>query len=147
MFTSNARRTLAAVGLAAASAGTPIDGNDLWYALSEGNGWVSARHVDSVGQAPATCPNTDTEFGVGLTTAPLSVRNGPTSRDAPLTERPPNHQVMARCQVRGENVNGNDMWLHLQDGTWVSAAYLRKDESLQNQNWPPVPCDAADGSH
>lgn len=117
--------------------GTRVDGNTLWYELSNGNGWVSARYVDNIGAAPDRCPAEATEYGVGQTTTGLTMRTGPTTADTVQGALPSGTKVNVTCYVNSQNVGGERQWYLLDNGSWVSAAYVTRIPA-EPSNW--VPC-------
>ncbi|MEV6580697.1 hypothetical protein AB0M92_21300 [Streptomyces sp. NPDC051582] len=59
------------------------------------------------------------EYSVGkvVSHAPLTLRSKPTSRSKSVGHVKPDHKVAIECKVRGEKVDGNDIWylLHVKE--------------------------------
>jgi len=118
--------------------GSSVDGNRLWYKLSNGKGWLAARYVDNVGKAPKYCPSDDTEYGDGRTTATVNTRKGPHFNDAKTGTLAKGKRVTVVCYVKSTaGVDGNFTWYQLDNKSWVTAAYVKRLNTPAT-NW--VPC-------
>lgn len=109
---------------------TPVDGNRLWYQLSNDRGWLAARYVTNIGSVPRYCPLDDTTGGgTGSTTAPVNRRQGPHLKDARLGTLPRGAKISVVCYVRSTSViDGNEKWYLLADRrSWVTDAFLKRD--------------------
>jgi hypothetical protein len=103
--------------------GTPVDDNDLWYALPPTlNEWVSARYVANLGSAP-DWRGTEARFQ-GRTTVVLTQRTGPTRAAASAVTLPRGTTVAVVCKLPGQDVQGNRLWYNLTNGRWLSARYV-----------------------
>lgn len=112
--------------------GSSVDGNNVWYALPPTlNEWVSARYVVIEGPEPDWC-GSDQRF-VGRTSATLIQRTGPTSVSPSVGTLSRGTTVNINCKLQGQNVRGNDLWYHLDNGRWVSAYYV--DNIGQAPSW------------
>ncbi|GAA3714853.1 SH3 domain-containing protein [Streptomyces tremellae] len=80
------------------------------------------------GQAPAGQPR-----GKVVARLPLSIRERATTNSRSLGSLQPGSVVYLRCKVRGQNVDGNNLWYRLGGGRggYVAARYV--------QNLSPVP--------
>jgi uncharacterized protein YraI len=119
--------------------GTSVGGNRLWYRLSNGKGWLSARYVTNIGSAPRYCPIDDTAGGGdGSTTAAVNKRQGPHFNDARLGTLPNGTKIRVICYVKSTAVvGGNDKWYLLRDRSgWVTDAYLKRVVTRPS-NWGP----------
>ncbi|HIT76350.1 MAG TPA: SH3 domain-containing protein [Candidatus Avipropionibacterium avicola] len=114
--------------------GPKVDGNGMWYELSNGKGWVTARYVDNIGAAPKLCPVADTEFGVGKTKSGVNMRSGPTTDDSIRGALPKGTKVTVRCYVKSEKVGSHQLWYLLDNGSWVSAANVKRLD-VPASNW------------
>lgn len=65
----------AQVGLNCKVHGQNVDGNDLWYLLRDGSGWVAARYVQNTGTVPF-CPSVEDSEGGGTQTLRDTARDG-----------------------------------------------------------------------
>lgn len=118
--------------------GTSVGGNRLWYKLSNGKGWVTARYVTNIGTAPKYCPSADTEHGDGRTTAAVNRRQGPHFNDVKLGTLASGTRVAVVCYVKSTaGVGTNFTWYQLTDKSWVTAAYVKRLNTPAT-NW--VPC-------
>ncbi|GAB3745414.1 SH3 domain-containing protein [Microlunatus parietis] len=118
--------------------GTRVDGNGLWYKLSNGKGWVTARYVTNIGSAPKYCPSADTEYGDGRTTAAVNMRRGPHFNDVKTGVVYEGTRVAVVCYVKSTaGVNGNYLWYQLTNKSWVTAAFVKRLNTPAS-NW--VPC-------
>lgn len=103
--------------------GTSVDGNTLWYLLPPGNThWVSARYVKNVGPAPTVCAQLKSAYGV--TTATVNTRRGPTLSDKIDGRVAAGTPVRILCKVRSNAVDGNTLWYHTFNESWISARYV-----------------------
>ncbi|MCC5033971.1 SH3 domain-containing protein [Streptomyces sp. WAC 00631] len=68
----------AQVGLNCKVHGQNVDGNDLWYLLRDGSGWVAARYVQNTGTVPF-CPSVEDSEGGGTQALRGASRDGGTS--------------------------------------------------------------------
>ncbi|MEU4888343.1 MULTISPECIES: SH3 domain-containing protein [Streptomyces] len=67
----------AQVGLNCKVHGQNVDGNDLWYLLRDGSGWVTARYVQNTGTVPF-CPSVEDSEGGGTQALRDTTREGGT---------------------------------------------------------------------
>jgi uncharacterized protein YraI len=106
--------------------GPRVDGNDLWYKLSNGR-WVTARYVSNVGAAPRFCGDGKEYRGKVVSSGSLNVRSGPHTANAKVSSAPRGATLDIVCKVDSQKVDGNPRWYQLVGdggGQWVSARYV-----------------------
>lgn len=119
--------------------GTTESGNKLWYKVHGKQRWVSARYVQNVGAAPRTCYLHMGTFT--KTTAPLSIRQAPSTHDTKTGSVKKGKRVVAWCKVKSQSVAGNQTWYYgardtkdgFKDFGWVSGKYLKYDDVLNGK--------------
>lgn len=103
--------------------GRSVDGNDLWYALSDyRDRWVAARYVANVGAAPQFCGTIVHQ--PERTLATVNERVAPSTADPKAGRIAKGVKVSVVCGTVGQQVGDSNYWAYLTDGRWVSAEYL-----------------------
>lgn len=109
--------------------GPSVGGNDLWYGVpitGSGRSWVSARFVRNDGPAPDFCNPSD-GYVAGTATSTLNRRSGPSVRDRIVGSVVRGGRVRVGCYVGP----ARDRWYYTDRGQWVSAPYVRVDQSVR----------------
>lgn len=116
--------------------GTNVNGNKIWYKVHGHQRWVSARYVENIGAAPRECY---LHMGTyARTTAPLSIRQAPSTADAKTGSLKKGAKVVAWCKVKSQSVKGDRTWYYgakvTDDGFtkfgWLSDKYLKADDPV-----------------
>lgn len=128
------------VGLYCRTTGTSVGGSRVWYSTSpSGTRWVTGAYVDASGPVPR-CPSGATGDAKAVATTGLTLRSGPSTSDQVVTSLPSGSSVWARCKVRSQSVDGNNLWYYLESDSWASARYLRNVNGGPGANRIPVWC-------
>lgn len=110
--------------------GESVRGNDIWYKVPiQGVGFVSARYVRNVGNAPRWCTGNRVPVKALVN---IPVRKAPLTAAAQVRTVRKGSTITAVCAVPSQQKNG-PQWYYLGDGRWISSKYLR-------QNMPTSPC-------
>lgn len=106
--------------------GTSVNGNNVWYRI-QGRGWVSAAYVSEVSSGSNnTEQNINKEF---RTTATLNIRSDASTSANIVGSLSNNASFRAVAQKTGTSVNGNNIWYRIEGRGWVSAAYVRENNT------------------
>lgn len=106
--------------------GQKTSGSNKWYMYqTEGNPpfWVSASGLSDINPAIKEC-DTGKAAVFGHTTAVLTQRSGPSTKDAATRTWAKGTKHLIVCKINSEKVGGNDIWYYLANGGWVSAKYV-----------------------
>ena len=106
--------------------GTSVNGNNVWYRI-QGRGWVSAAYVSEVSSG-----SNNTEQSINKefrTTATLNIRSDASTSANIVGSLSNNASFRAVAQKTGTSVNGNNIWYRIEGRGWVSAAYVRENNT------------------
>lgn len=106
--------------------GTSVNGNNVWYRI-QGRGWVSAAYVSEVSSG-----SNNTEQSINKefrTTATLNIRSDASTSANIVGSLSNNASFRAIAQKTGTSVNGNNIWYRIEGRGWVSAAYVRENNT------------------
>lgn len=106
--------------------GTSVNGNNVWYRI-QGRGWVSAAFVSEVSSG-----SNNTEQSINKefrTTATLNIRSDASTSANIVGSLSNNASFRAVAQKTGTSVNGNNIWYRIEGRGWVSAAYVRENNT------------------
>ena len=70
------------------------------------------------------CTDGDKDLDQGVTTAKLTKRDGPGTKDRAAGSLRKGAAVMLVCKLDGPSVKGNQRWYYTSTGDWVSARYV-----------------------
>lgn len=128
------------VGLYCRTTGTSVGGSRVWYSTDpSGTRWVTGAYVDASGPVPR-CPSGATGDAKAVATTGLNLRSGPSTSDQVVASLPSGSSVWARCKVRSQSVDGNDLWYYLESDSWASARHLKNVNGGPGANRTPVWC-------
>ncbi len=128
------------VALYCRTTGTSVGGSRVWYSTTpSGTRWVAGGYVDADGTVPK-CPSGATGDAKALTTTAINLRSGPSTSDQVVASLSSGRSVWARCKVRSQNVDGNNLWYFLETDSWASARYLQNVNGGPGANRTPVWC-------
>lgn len=120
--------------------GTSVGGSRVWYSTSpSGTRWVAGGYIDVEGVVPK-CPVLATDDAKALATAGLNLRSGPSTSDQVAGSLSSGRSAWARCKVRSQSIDGNNLWYYLENDSWASARYLRNVNGGPGANRTPVWC-------
>jgi uncharacterized protein YraI len=109
--------------------GTKVDGNKKWYKINGNRSeWVPARYVAASTRIFECWGGTGGEY-LGKTTAKLTVRFGPNTKDGSLRTLASGTKLAIGCKVSAQTVDGNRYW-YAADGGWVSARYVKNTKGV-----------------
>ncbi|MFI1452976.1 SH3 domain-containing protein [Streptomyces roseus] len=90
------------------------------------------------------------EYSVGkvVSRGPLKLRSKPTSRSESVGHVKPGHKVAIECKVRGEKVDGNDLWylLHVKERDGQAPVDRPGDSDTEDGTDAEDGSDAEDGA-
>ncbi len=120
--------------------GTSVGGGRVWYSTNTaGNRWVAGGYVTASDTVPE-CPSGATGDAKAVATTGINRRSGPSTSDEVAGSLPSGNSVWARCKVRSQSVDGNNLWYYLENDSWVSARYLSNVNGGPGANRTPVWC-------
>ncbi|MBQ0984134.1 SH3 domain-containing protein [Streptomyces sp. F63] len=109
-----------------------VHGDNNHFAVGDENvigrdGVVSSGHSDTNGAGAGEEVGTPAQpYGTVISPSGVVKRAQPTTNSANLGVLAYHAQVGLNCKVHGQNVDGNDLWYLLRDGSgWVAARYVQ----------------------
>ncbi|WP_037835526.1 hypothetical protein [Streptomyces sp. NRRL S-244] len=90
------------------------------------------------------------EYTVGkvVSRGPLKLRSKPTTRSKSVGHVKPDHRVAIVCKVRGESVDGNNVWylLHVKEKEKEKEGQQPMEQSMENSMEQPAVSNAENGA-
>lgn len=131
----------ATVKLYCGVAGGPAKGFRAWYSTNaSGTRWVKADFIDAKKKVKR-CPVADTERSLGVATAQVNLRKGPSTSDQISYSKSKGSKIETICKVRAQRIDGNNLWYYTSDENWVSARYVKNVDGGPASNLTPVWCN------